>query len=101
MTTNQNPNPDNTAAPVVECVYCVEGFRPSNIDPYMGPLYHGCLHCGTACPTCNGDGVFPAAPADLVDFTAQCNAQGWAPILCPACLGVTVLVELQPGDTGP
>jgi len=102
VTTNPDNNPPFDKPPfVVDCAYCVEGFRPLNVDQFMGPLYQGCIHCSGICRGCDGTAVFPAAPAKLSDFLAALNAQGWAPTFCPSCLGVTVLTLILPGDTLP
>jgi hypothetical protein len=102
MTTNPEPtNPEPSTPHIVECAYCVEGLRPFKVDPYMGPLYQGCIDCYGICRGCDGSAVFPAAPADLTDFIIGVNVQGWAPSFCPSCLGVTVLTEILPGDLQP
>ena len=96
-----NPDRNQTPAPVVNCAYCIDGLRPGKVDPYMGPIYLACIHCGPDCLHCDGASVFPAGPAHLPDFFASLYAKGWIPTFCPGCLGVTVLTELSFGDASP
>ncbi len=90
------PEPHGVPAEVAQCCYCVDGHRPAGIDPHLGPIYHGCTTCGDACIGCEGRGVFPADPRELREFITSCNREGWAPIFCPACMGVTALIAITP-----
>ncbi len=87
------------------CEYCLDGFAPAGIHPDLGPVYQHCAYClinGTIgiCRHCNSESWFPTdytCPECLVEAML---ARGLAPVLCPACAGVLILVPLaEPGDT--
>jgi hypothetical protein len=88
--------PGHMPVQLLDCDFCIDGLRPSRVDQLLGPLFQACLGCTNPCKDCGGDSVFPAAPSNLPLFVAVCGAQGWAPVLCSACMGVDYLIEIKP-----
>jgi hypothetical protein len=102
MSTYSHTNP-NSGSQIIGCPYCIDRHQPAGSDPQLGPLYITCAQCGPTCPGCDGEAVIPAAPAATEALIASCNATGWVPIFCPACMGITRLVRFGPSPetTGP
>ena len=75
-----------------DCPYCVDGNMPAGIHNILGPVFVPCVVCGRACPTCTGDGIFPADFDCLDCFRACLTAIGLTPVHCTACLGVLDLL---------
>ena len=79
----------------VDCRFCIDGFMPAGTDPDIGHLYEICPACQPTCSGCDGYAVFPATHHCLVCFVEALLAQHLGVILCPACLGVVTLVDLD------
>jgi hypothetical protein len=77
-----------------ECEYCIEGFQPSGIDLYLGPVYMACrecLDCGElkVCKSCDSDSLFPADFTCIHCLAVHLARYGLAAVICPDCGGIT------------
>jgi hypothetical protein len=83
---------------VTGCLYCIDGFAPDGIHPVLGPVFITCGDClisgaVAVCRSCFGEAWFPADFRCLKHLLAHLNAYGMSPVLCPACEGVTAVLE--------
>jgi hypothetical protein len=77
------------------CPFCLDGLRPAGIHDDLGPVYATCLDCQLICPSCEGEGLFPADETCRGCFAATLAGRGLAALRCAHCLGV---VDLIPTD---
>ncbi|MEV4533404.1 hypothetical protein AB0J82_06185 [Asanoa sp. NPDC049518] len=83
------------------CELCIDGHMPAGIAHlFIGPVYIACTACGTECPACGGDAMFPANWRCLHCFIEAMLANGFDPIFCSGCGGVTAVVPIrqEPSD---
>jgi hypothetical protein len=85
---------DNDAADEVldDCWFCIDGNLPAGIHDVLGEVYAPCPHCLHGCPTCDGEGLFPADYTCLPCLLIRLAAHGLAPLLCARCHGVLDLI---------
>ncbi|MFI6332228.1 hypothetical protein ACIBBG_28450 [Micromonospora chersina] len=74
------------------CLWCIEQSIPAGIHDILGPVYVPCPACLGVCPTCEGEGLFPADFTCMQCFCDRLFLLGLAPLFCAGCSGVIDLV---------
>ena len=93
-----------TTPKLAGCLYCIEGFEPSSVHLYLGPVYMACRTCTDngdldQCPSCNGDALFPANFDRIHQLAAYLAQYGLCAVLCIGCFGVIDFRALATGGT--